>query len=204
MNDEKDFFEATRIRIMEALATYQPEINSDFSEKSIFNLVRNGKEPQKKGHHQSSVIKGTRNAAISKLNCSDDVFEHLKIQRVINNLPIDINNWLLYRYADSPSLNHVPALLNALMERLPLEKCRKPTQKKVLSILVLRLVKRDFLDCLHRTYFEAVGIKKQTYYECYAKHNDNITLLFDSFDRLALCEFYERYMAQNCINKAAG
>lgn len=197
MNCDEELLEANRTLIMEALATYQPSKSNDGSERAIFNvgstkrITNDNERPAEPLSATSSRRKGT-----SKLNCSEDVFEHLRVQRTIKNLPTHLAKWLVYRYGESPSNSLVPSLVNVVINELPLDNCRKPTKQKVQTMLVERLTRREFVDCLQRNLFEAIGVKKQTYFECYAKHNDNITSQFYALDKLALRAFYIAHNTQ--------
>lgn len=190
MISDEELLEETRALIMEALATYQPSKSNDGSERAIFNVgstkrVTNDNErPAEPLSATSSRRKGT-----SKLNCSEDVFEHLRVEKTIQKLPSHLAKWLVYRYGENPSSSLVSSLVNVLVDELPLENCRKPTKEKVQTMLVERLTRREFVDCLQRNLFEAIGVRKQTYFECYAKHNDSITDQFDALDKLALSSF---------------
>ncbi|EGR2303058.1 hypothetical protein D0814_23145 [Vibrio parahaemolyticus] len=197
MSFDEELLEANRTLIMEALATYQPSKSNDGSERAIFNvgstkrITNDNERPAEPLSATSSRRKGT-----SKLNCSEDVFEHLRVQRTIKKLPAHLAKWLVYRYGENPSNSLVPSLVNVVVNELPLDNCRKPTKEKVETMLVERLTRREFVDCLQRNLFEAIGVKKQTYFECYAKHNDNITSQFYALDKLALRAFYIAHNTQ--------
>lgn len=198
MISDEELLEETRTLIMEALATYQPSKTNDGSERAIFN-VGSTKRVTNDNERPSEPLSATcsRRKGTSKLNCSEDVFEHLRVQRTIKNLPTHMAKWLVYRYGENPSTSLVPSLVNVVVDELPLDNCRKPTKQKVQTMLVERLTRREFVDCLQRNLFEAIGVKKQTYFECYAKHNDNITNQFHVLDKLALRSFYISHNTQN-------
>ena len=87
MISDEELLEENRALIMEALATYQPSKSNDGSERAIFNVgstkrVTNDNErPAEPLSATSSRRKGT-----SKLNCSEDVFEHLRVEKTIQKL----------------------------------------------------------------------------------------------------------------------
>lgn len=191
MNSDEMFLEETRTLIMEALATYQPSRTDDGSERAIFN-VGSTKRVANDNERQPEPLSATcsRRKGTSKLNCSEDVFEHLRAQRTIKSLPTHLAKWLVYRYGENPSSSLISSLVNVVIDELPLDNCRKPTKEKVQTMLIERLTRREFVDCLQRNLFEAIGVKKQTYFECYAKHNDNITNQFHALDELALLSFF--------------
>ncbi|WP_322805310.1 hypothetical protein SO574_23265 (plasmid) [Vibrio alfacsensis] len=198
MISDEELLEETRTLIMEALATYQPSKSNDGSERAIFN-VGSTKRVTNDNERPSEPLSATssRRKGSSKLNCSEDVFEHLRVQRTIKKLPTHLAKWLIYRYGENPSTSLVPSLVNVVVDELPLDNCRKPTKQKVRTMLVERLTRREFVDCLQRNLFEAIGVSEQAYYMCYAKHNNSITEQFNVLDKLALRAFCVLHNTQN-------
>lgn len=198
MISDEELLEETRTLIMEALATYQPSKTNDGSERAIFN-VGSTKRVTNDNERPSEPLSATcsRRKGTSKLNCSEDVFEHLRVQRTIKNLPTHLAKWLVYRYGENPSTSLVPSLVGVVVDELPLDGCRKSTKQKIQTMLFERLTRREFVDCLQRNLFEAIGVAERIYYRRYAYHNDNITNQFHALDKLALRAFYISHNTQN-------
>ena len=184
--------ENDRILITSALAHYQPAKTSDGSERAIFSIDNH---PTKRKHRritpQTMHATSTRNKGVSRLNCSENVFEHLKVQRTIKALSPIVASWLVYRYGENPPQTLLPLLIEAVMDQLPLTKCRKKTQQNVRLMLTERLSRREFDDCLQRHLFESMGVSEQAYYASYAKHNTNITKQIQALDQQSLLAFFQ-------------
>lgn len=193
-----EMLEQARELIMESLATYQPSKTNDGSERAMFNtgsakrVTNDNERPAEPLSATSSRRKGT-----SKLNCSEHVFEHLRVQRTIKSLPTHLAKWLVYRYGEDPSTHLIPSLVNVVVDELPLDKCRKKTKEKVQTMLVERLTRREFIDCLQRNLFEEIGVSERVYFMRYAEHNRNITSQFSTLDNQALSAFCIAFYTQN-------
>ena len=194
-NYDQQQLEETRALIAQALAIYQPQKSSAGFDGAMYNLEQ---RPSSKRQGERITdplhIKASRSHKGARLNCSDDVFEHLRVQRVLKSLPSHLAKWLIYKYGESSPDSMVPELVSIVEGELPIENCRKPTKAKIRNMVFERLTRREFVDCLQRNLFEAIGVKKQTYFQCYAKHNDSITDQFQALDELSLRTFQRQFL----------
>ncbi|MBD1559614.1 hypothetical protein HC752_21965 [Vibrio sp. S9_S30] len=196
--DEADILDQSRELIMEALADWQPPRNEDGSQRAIFN-VNAPKRTANDNERQPEILNATdtRRKGTSKLNCSEYVFDHLRIKRIINEMPGHLGKWLLYRYGESHHSEHLPQLIEVVISELGDQPKQQRTAEKVEKLVTKRLInEREFVELRTKDLFEAIGVSKSVYFRRYQKTNESLNEHVQALDTKALQEFGYAYLTQ--------
>ncbi|CAM3934870.1 hypothetical protein [Vibrio aquimaris] len=136
---------------------------------------------------QNVFCTGTRPRGQSKIICSLDVFEHLKIKRLVESLSETERRWIHYRYGDKPEGDELDQLVEVgfvWMEDAPKRKDAIQTTKKLLSS-VLRS-RREVNAFLHSKTYEEIQVSRQVFLRRYKAKKDEFETHLDRFDASAI------------------
>ncbi|EHZ7344533.1 hypothetical protein K6O87_004117 [Vibrio vulnificus] len=203
-----ELLEETRDLIMESLATWQPSksdgvtIYNKKTSRMAFNSNAEGEDSAKRRDTISATA--TRRKGTSKLNCSEDVFEHLRVARTINTLPSHFAKWLLYRYGEAPQTELLPGLVEIVMSELPNLPAQARSKSKVETMAAqILLNQREFADLQAKGLFEAIGVSKQVYFRRYATHSSAISAQLNALDCNALEAFFVAHNSDLSLDHAS-
>lgn len=193
-----DTLEQTRELIMAALADWQPARTSDVAERAIFS-TSSAPCVLSQDERQEAPISATstRRKGSSKLNCSEDVFDHLRALRTIKGLASHLGKWLLYRYGDETYRVHLPGLVEVMIFELPDKPKQQRSLAKLENMVARRLInEREFFEMKTKDLFEAMGVSKSVYFRRYARHGEQLSNQLERLDIEALSHFYRAYNTQ--------
>ncbi|MBV7264334.1 hypothetical protein KCG43_20185 [Photobacterium sp. WH24] len=190
------FMDDARELIIEALTNWQPLKSND-----ITLYCSQGRRPKHLNADERDrdpfSVNGTRRKGTAKLNCSGNVYEHLRVQRTISALPSHLAKWLLYRYGDDDTRGLLPDMVEIIMKDIPLPKQAR-SQKRVEQLVTRRLMNaREFNDLRMKELFEAMGISKQVFFRRYSSHNEQLNERLSALDKHAISEFYSRHFSSD-------
>lgn len=193
---------------MESLATWQPSksdgvtIYNKKSSRMAFNSNAEGEDSAKRRDPISATA--TRRKGTSKLNCSEDVFEHLRVARTINTLPSHFAKWLLYRYGEAPQTELLPGLVEIVMSELPNLPAQARSKSKVETMVERILInQREFVALQERGIFDAIGVCESAYFMRYAPHRKTISAQLNALDCNALEAFFVAHNSDLSLDHAS-
>lgn len=179
--DIEEIRESMRARLLAAFADYHRQTNGAYSAVGVVNT--NGYKAV------AAAMKGkeTRAKGSSKILCSDDVFEHNRLLRRVNDLPILLKFWVLYRYTEQFS----PRIKAELIE-IGLGECGLLSgQMRVVTKLEkigdrLIMNRREFASLSASDLAKVAGVHPSVYARTYQEKADMFTEYFDELDNQAL------------------
>ncbi|MYM61652.1 hypothetical protein GTG28_20840 [Vibrio sp. OCN044] len=140
--------------------------------------------PANSSTKQNVFCSETRPRGESKIICSWDVFDHLKLKRLVDSLSEIERNWIYYRYGDKPEGNELDKLVEVVfdwMDNKPERKDGIKTTKKLLAY-VLRS-RREVNAFLQSKAYEEIQVSRQVYLRNYKVKKDEFENHLERFDR---------------------
>lgn len=136
-------------------------------------------------------IKGTRPRGKSKENCSQNIFEHLKLLRIVKALPSHYLKWITYRYGATTNERLAEDLVVICMDELEFFNGRKTKQERRAAMVnKWVLSNREFHELLQKDIFEAMGVSRVTFYRSYRAESDSVSQYWQELDEKALCKVF--------------
>ena len=136
-------------------------------------------------------IKGTRPRGKSKENCSQHIFEHLKLLRIVKALPSHYYKWITYRYGATTNTRLAEDLIVICMDDLEFFEGRKAKQDhRAAMVSKWVLSNREFHELLQKDIFEAMGVSRITFHRSYKSESDSVSEYWQELDEKALYEIF--------------
>lgn len=173
--------EKLRDLLLEAFSDYQSKTGGAYDGSSII---------QTEGYEKVASAmncQGTRPRGKSKENCSPRVFEHIRLLRIVRDLPSHYLKWIQYRYAPVEAKYLSDDLVEICMGDLELFNGKKVKQRHREAMVEKWLVSnREFTELMQRDVFEAMGVSKVTFHRSYRAESDEAKAYWINLDKQAL------------------
>lgn len=173
--------EMMRDLLMEAFADYTKTTGGAYDNTGVVNTsgyahIANAMNTQQ-----------TRPRGTSKENCSQNIFQHLKLLNLLKTLPSHYQKWLKYRYGETNSPQLAQDLIEISLGELEFLSGR-PEKKKRLRQLVTTWVvsRRQFVELMQKDIIAQLNINRSTFVNTYRKASEAVDSHLGALDEKAL------------------
>ncbi len=173
--------EMMRDLLMEAFADYTKTTGGAYDNTGVVNTAGYAHIANAMNTQQ------TRPRGKSKENCSQNLFQHLKLLKTLKTLPSHYQKWLKYRYGENNSPQLAQDLIEISLGELEFLSGR-PEKKKRLRQLVTTWVvsRRQFVELMQKDIIAELNINRSTFVNTYRKASQAVDSHLAVLDEKAL------------------
>lgn len=173
--------EMMRDLLMEAFADYTKTTGGAYDNTGVVNTAGYAHIANAMNTQQ------TRPRGTSKENCSQNIFQHLKLLNLLKTLPSHYQKWLKYRYGETISPQLAQDLIEISLGELEFLSGR-PEKKKRLRQLVTTWVvsRRQFVELMQKDIIAELNINRSTFVNTYRKSSEAVSSHLGALDEKAL------------------
>lgn len=167
--------------LMEAFADYNKTTGGAYDNTGVVNTAGYAHIANAMNTQQ------TRQRGTSKENCSQNIFHHLRLLKLLKTLPSHYQKWLKYRYGETISPQLAQDLIEISLGDLDFLSGR-PEKKKRLKQLVTTWVisRRQFVELMQKDIIAELNINRSTFVNTYRKASQTIDAHLVALDEKAL------------------
>lgn len=198
-----NLIEQARELIMQALANYQPSKSDDAPTLYISSGRRSIDDFRQERQDSPINANSTRRKGSAKLNCSEDVFEHLKVEKTIRKLPAHYQKWICYQYGEHTDLSLIPDLVEIIIEGVELPNVQARSKEHAKNLITRQVMTvREFMECRAlqtKEIVEALGVQRRIAIKKYRPQSVTVSDFMKRFDADVLAEFYRLHMINDSV-----
>lgn len=173
--------ETMRDDLMAAFADYERKTCGAYNDTGVINTAGYAVIANAMNTKQSRA-KGT-----AKENCSQRIFEHLNLLRVLKTLPSHYQKWLKYRYGEESNPQLAEDLIELTLSDLDCMSGRPEKKRRVKQLATAWVIsRRQFTELLQKDIIEALNINRSAFVNTYRNTSKSIDEHLQSLDRIAL------------------